>query len=54
MAKPNLAGKLKNLARDLKDEENSQGGVKKVGDKLKQGTAQKKDTDGTKASGRKA
>lgn len=52
MAKPNLAGKLKNMARDLK-EESSQGSVKKVGDKLKQGTAQKKDTDGSKASGRK-
>lgn len=54
MAKPNLVGKLKNLARDLKEEENSQGGVKKVGDKLKQGVASKKDTDGDKASGRKA
>lgn len=53
MVKPNLAGKLKNLGRELK-EENSQGGVKKAGDKLKQGTAQKKDTDGGKASGRKA
>ena len=52
MAKPNIAGKLKNLARDLK-EENS-GGVKKLGDKIKQTEARKKEsTDGSKASGRK-
>ncbi len=55
MAKPNIVGKLKNLARELKEEENSQGGVKKLGDKIKQGTAHKKEsTDGGKASGRKA
>lgn len=55
MAKPNIAGKLKNLARDLKEEENSQGGVKKLGDKIKQGTAHRKESiDGGKASGRKA
>ena len=51
MAKPNIAGKLKNLARELKDE-NSQG-VKKSVD-LKQGESRKKEsTDGSKASGRK-
>ncbi|MBR2773716.1 MAG: hypothetical protein IKD73_01870 [Selenomonadaceae bacterium] len=55
MAKSNIAGKLKNLARELKEEENSQGGVKKLGDKIKQGTAHKKESiDGGKASGRKA
>ena len=52
MAKPNIAGKLKNLARELK-EENSQGGVKKSGD-IKSGESRKKEsTDGSKASGRK-
>ena len=52
MAKPNIAGKLKNLARDLKEDET--GGVKKLGDAVKQGTARKKEsTDGGKASGRK-
>lgn len=51
MAKPNIAGKLKNLARDLKDESNSQGGVKKD---AKQGEVRKKESiDGSKASGRK-
>ena len=55
MAKPNLAGKLKEMARELKEEENSQGGVKKLGDKIKQGTAHKKEsTEGGKASGRKS
>ena len=54
MAKPNLAGKLKDMARNLKEEEKTQGGVKKLGDKLKEGTARKKEsTDGGKASGRK-
>ena len=54
MAKPNLAGKLKNLARDLKEEESSQSGVKKLGDKIRQGTTQKKELNtGGKASGRK-
>lgn len=53
MAKPNIAGKLKNLARELKEEENS--GVKKIGDKIKSAEARKKEsTDGSKASGRKA
>ena len=52
MAKPNIAGKLKNLARDLK-EENTQGGVKK-GDALKNSESRKKQsTDGSKDSGRK-
>ena len=50
MAKPNIAGKLKNLARDAKGE-NSQG-VKKI---VKQGESRKKEsTDGDKASGRKS
>ena len=50
MAKPNIASKLKNLARDLKEEEKSD--VKKS---VKQGEARKKEsTDGSKASGRKA
>lgn len=54
MAKPNLAGKLKEMARNMKEEESSQGGVKKLGDKIKQGMAHKKETnDGGKASGRK-
>ena len=52
MAKPNIAGKLKNLARDLKEEEKS--GVKKSGD-TKQGEVRKKQsTDGSKESGRKS
>ena len=51
MAKPNIAGKLKNLARELKEEE--KGGVKKSGDK--QGEVRKKQsTDGSKESGRKS
>ena len=55
MAKPNIASKLKNLARELKEEDGSQGGVKKLGDKIKEGTARKKEsTDDSKASGRKA
>ena len=54
MVKPNIAGKLKNLARDLKDEDKSQGGVRKLGDAVKQNTARKKEsTDGGKLSGRK-
>ena len=49
MAKPNIAGKLKNLARDLKEGEKSD--VKKS---VKQGEVRKKEsTDGSKASGRK-
>ena len=52
MAKPNIAGKLKNLARELKDE-GSQSGVKKSDGK--QGEVRKKQsTDGSKESGRKA
>ena len=54
MAKPNIAGKLKNLARELKDEGNSQGGVKKVGDAIKNAESRKKESsDGGKLSGRK-
>lgn len=53
MAKPNIAGKLKEMARDLKEEEKS-GGIKKLGDKIKQAEARKKEsTDGGKLSGRK-
>ena len=53
MAKPNIAGKLKNLARELK-EENTQGGIKK-GDAAKISESRKKQsTDGSKESGRKA
>lgn len=52
MAKPNIAGKLKNLARELK-EEGSQGGVKKSDGK--QGEVRRKQsTDGGKESGRKS
>lgn len=55
MAKPNLAGKIKDMARDLKEEEGSKGSVKKIGDQIKQGMTNKKDSsDGGKASGRKA
>ena len=51
MAKPNV-GKLKEMARDLKDDKNS-GGVKKLGDAVKNaGTKKKPITDG-KVSGRK-
>ena len=54
MAKPNIAGKLKNLARDLKEEDKSQGGVRKLGDAIKHGESRKKEsTEGGKASGRK-
>lgn len=52
MAKPNIAGKLKNFARELKEEDKSD--VKKSGDKVKQDKARKKESiDGEKASGRK-
>jgi len=51
MAKPNIAGKLKNLARDLKDE--NKGGVKKLGDAVKQAEAKKKPISDEKVSGRK-
>jgi len=52
MAKPNIAGKLKNLARELKDEKNS-GGVKKLGDAVKNAEAKKKPLNDEKVSGRK-
>ena len=51
MAKPNIAGKLKNLARELKDED--KGGVKKLGDAVKQSEAKKKPINDEKVSGRK-
>ena len=52
MAKPNIAGKLKELARDLKDEKNS-GGVKKLGDAVKNAETKKKPLNDEKVSGRK-
>jgi len=51
MTKPNIAGKLKNLARDLKDE--NKGGVKKLGDAVKQAEVKKKPISDEKVSGRK-
>ena len=49
-----MAEKLKNMARNLKDEEDSKGSVKKISDKIKSQTSgHKKDTDGGKVSGRK-
>ena len=54
MAKPNIAGKLKNLARELKNEDKSQDGIKKSGDAGKISETRKKEsTDGSKLSGRK-
>ena len=52
MAKPNIAGKLKNLARELKDEKNS-GGVKKLVDAVKNAETKKKPLNDEKVSGRK-
>ena len=52
MAKPNI-GKLKEMARDLKDDKKS-GGVKKLGDKLKESETKKKPITDGKVSGRKA
>jgi len=53
MAKLNagLAGKLKNMARSLKDDDNS--GVKKSGDAKQSETLKKQITTDSKASGRK-
>ena len=51
MAKIN-AGKLKELARDVKDEP-KQSGVKKIGDKIKSGEVKKKPIGDGKVSGRK-
>ena len=49
-----MADKLKNLARSIKDEENSQGSVKKLGDKVRQSeTRKKQSTSDGKLSGRK-
>ena len=48
-----MADKLKNLARDLKDEDKP-GGVKKLGDKVKNAEARRKQAVGDgKVSGRK-
>ena len=51
MAKPNI-GKFKEMARDLKDDKNS-GGVKKLGDAVKNAEAKKKPITDGKVSGRK-
>jgi len=49
-----MADKLKNLARGIKEEENSQGSVKKLGDKVRQSeTRKKQSTSDGKLSGRK-
>lgn len=53
MAKPNIAGKLKELARELKEDKNS-GGVRKLGDAVKNAEAKKKPISDGKVSGRKA
>ncbi len=50
-----MADKLKNMARGLKEEEDSKGGMKKISDTIKsrsQGN-KKTSTDGGKVSGRK-
>ncbi len=50
-----MAEKLKNMARDLKEEEDSKGSIKKIGDTIK-GRSQgnkKTSSDGGKVSGRK-
>ena len=50
-----MADKLKNMARGLKEEDESRGGIKKVSDSIKnrsQGN-RKTSTDGGKVSGRK-
>ena len=52
MAKPNIAGKLKDLARELKDEKNSSG-VKKIGDAVKNAETKKKPINDEKVSGRR-
>ena len=52
MAKPNLAGKLKNLARDLKDGDKNQDGVKKSAEKTSEVRKKQNIGDG-KLSGRK-
>jgi len=50
MGKADMASKLKNLAREMKDEKSS--GIKKLGDKQRSGT-QKRDSSDSKGSGRK-
>ena len=52
MSKPKIPGKLKELARDLKDEGTSSG-VKKIGDKIKGSEVKKKPINTGKVSGRK-
>lgn len=52
MAKPSIASKIKNLARDLKEENKE--GVKKIGDAVRAAQTRKKEsTEGGKLSGRK-
>ena len=51
MGKPDIAGKFKNLARDLKDEKTS--GVKKLGDKQRSDGRRKENINDSKASDRK-
>lgn len=50
-----LAGKLKDMARGLKEEEDSKGTIKKLGEKIKgRPDGRKKEvSDGGKVSGRK-
>lgn len=49
-----MAEKLKGMARNLKDDADSKGNIKKISDTIKSRTVgRKKDTDGAKASGRK-
>ena len=49
-----MAEKLKSMARNLKDDADSKGSMKKISDTIKSRTAgRKQDTDGAKASGRK-
>ena len=50
-----VAGKIKNLARNLKEEEDSKGAIKKLGEKIKGSTGgnKKEISDGGKLSGRK-
>ena len=52
MAKPSIAGKLKNLARELKDD-GTQSGVKKSDASKTSESRKKQSTDGSKESGRK-
>lgn len=50
-----LAGKIKNVARNLKDEDDSKGTIKKLGEKIKDASSgnKKQISDDGKLSGRK-